>query len=317
MTVHTQNRSPGHTGPTRLAGFALGAGAAAVAPLIARRALSGVALESLADVVKSPGAALGDAASNVGERLGSGAISKVKDAISSHGGDGDDDADQGTSEVPGVGKGRRMPVQQSVDIAAPVETVYNEWTQYEQWPTFMHRVTRVTQQDPCTVSFTTRIWGRTKEFTAEIETQRPDERIVWRATEGMELTGVVTFHELGPNLTRVLLGLDLDPSGPLEKLARGARFMKRAARGDLHRFKAFVELGGSESDGWRGVIEDGKVSSKQTKRASSGGSSNGRTRSSSSSRSGSGSSRASSRSRAAHNGRSAGGDGGRSGGRNS
>src|SRR6185437_7128489 len=116
----------------------------------------------------------------------------------------------------GVGKGRRMPVQQSVDIGAPIETVYNQWTQFEDWPSFMHRVTRVTQEDDCTVSFATKIWGKTKEFTAEIETQRPDERIKWRVTEGMTHVGLVTFHELAPNLTRVMLGLDVDPGSLLE-----------------------------------------------------------------------------------------------------
>lgn len=259
MTADKQHRSPGLGGPARMAGFAIGAGAAAAAPLIARRAVGGLGIESIADVVKSPTAAIGDAASNVGERLGSGAIGKVKDAFGSHGSD-DDQHDAGG--VPGVGEKRRMPVQQWVDIAAPRETVYNQWTQYEQWPTFMHRVTRATQEDPCTVSFAVRIWGKTKEFTAAIETQRPDERIKWHATDGMTLHGVVTFHELGPNLTRVLLGLDLDPGGVLEKFARGARLMKRAARGDLHRFKAFVEMAEHETGAWRGVIEDGKVKRK-------------------------------------------------------
>ena len=66
--------------------------------------------------------------------------------------------------MPGVGKGRRMPVQQAVDVAVPIETAYNQWTQFEDWPEFMHRVTRVTQEDDCTVSFATKIWGKTKEF---------------------------------------------------------------------------------------------------------------------------------------------------------
>src|SRR5689334_24813575 len=84
--------------------------------------------------------------------------------------------------APGVGKGRRMPVQQSVDIGAPIETVYNQWTQFEDWPSFMHRVTRVTQEDDCTLSFATKIWGKTKEFTANIETQWPNERIDRKST---------------------------------------------------------------------------------------------------------------------------------------
>ncbi len=152
-----------------------------------------------------------------------------------------------------------MPVQQSVDIGVPLETAYNQWTQFEDWPQFMHRVTRVTQEDDCTVSFAVKIWGKTKEFTAKIETQRPDERIKWRVSQGMTHAGVVTFHELGPHLTRVLLDLDVQPGGILEKASRGMRHVKRAARGDLHRFKAFIEMQEVETGAWRGVIEDGKV----------------------------------------------------------
>ena len=161
--------------------------------------------------------------------------------------------------APGVGKGRRMPVQQSVDIGAPIETVYNQWTQFADWPSFMHRVTRVTQEDDCTVSFAAKIWAKTKEFTAKIETQRPNERIKWSVSQGMTHTGVVTFHELAPNLTRVMLTFDVQPGSLIEKAARGMRHVKRAARADLHRFKAFIEMAGVESGAWRGTIEDGEL----------------------------------------------------------
>jgi uncharacterized membrane protein len=161
--------------------------------------------------------------------------------------------------APGVGKGRRMPIQQSVDIGVPVESVYNQWTQFEDWPSFMHRVTRVSQEDECTVSFATKIWGKTKEFTADIETQRPNERIKWSVSQGMTHTGVVTFHELAPNLTRVLLSFDVEPGSLIEKAARGMRHVKRAARADLHRFKALIEMAGLETGAWRGRIEDGEV----------------------------------------------------------
>src|SRR5918992_827242 len=163
------------------------------------------------------------------------------------------------SGVPGVGKGRRMPVQQSIDVAVPIETAYNQWTQFEDWPTFMHRVTRVTQEDPCTVSFATKIWGKTKEFEAKIDTQRPDERIKWRVSQGISHSGVVTFHELAPNLTRIEITLDVDPGSLIEKAARGMRHVKRAVRADLHRFKAFIEMQELETGAWRGVIEDGEL----------------------------------------------------------
>src|SRR5437764_956735 len=151
-----------------------------------------------------------------------------------------------------------MPVQQSVDIGLPIETVYNQWTQFEDWPNFMHRVMRATQEDDCTVSFEAKIWTRKREFTAKIETQRPNERIKWSVSEGLNHIGVVTFHELGPNLTRVLVGFDVEPGGMIEKFARGARHIKRAARADLHRFKAFIETQETETGAWRGRIEDGE-----------------------------------------------------------
>lgn len=193
-------------------------------------------------------------------------------------------AEEDADGMAGVGKGRRMPVQQSVDIGAPIGRVYNHWIRYEDWPSYMHRVTRVTQEDETTVSFAVKIWGRTKEFTAEIVTQRPRERVKWRVTEGMSHTGVVTFHELGPNLTRVLLGMDVEPGGVIEKLARGSRHVKRAARGDLHRFKALVEMADDDIDAWPGTIEGGKV-------VSSGRSQSGRSRSAGSRSAGSSDSR--------------------------
>ena len=160
----------------------------------------------------------------------------------------------------GVGKGRRMPVQQAVDVAVPLETAYNQWTQFEEWPNFMQRVTRVTQEDDdCSVSFATKIWGRTREFVADIETQRPDERIKWRVSQGITHTGVVTFHELAPRLTRIELNIDVDPGSLIEKFARGARHIKRAVRADLHRYKAFIEMQEVETGAWRGVIEDGEL----------------------------------------------------------
>ena len=172
---------------------------------------------------------------------------------------GGGDSGGGKGGMPGVGKGRRMPVQQSVDVAVPLETAYNQFTQFEDWPEFMHRVTRVTQEDDCTVNFATKIWGKTKEFTADIETQRPDERIKWRVSQGITHTGVVTFHELAPSLTRIEVNLDVDPGSLIEKAARGMRHVKRAARADLHRFKAFIEIQELETGAWRGVIEDGEL----------------------------------------------------------
>jgi len=164
-----------------------------------------------------------------------------------------------TNGTPGVGKGRRMPVQQAVEVAVPLEVAYNQWTQFEEWPQFMHRVMQVTQEDDCTVSFKVKVWGMSKQFNAQIVEQRPDERIQWTATDGVSNTGVVTFHELAPRLTRIQVSLDVDPGSLIEKAARGMRHVKRAVRADLARFKAFIELQEIETGAWRGTIHDGEV----------------------------------------------------------
>jgi uncharacterized membrane protein len=252
-------------------GLAAGAGLAAAVPL-AKKGVDAVRGGSLPK--PSPTAAASKVASKAGDKVGENlkeaVTSKVDEAGGAGGlakeaasgllpGLGGDSGGGGKGGMPGVGKGRRMPVQQSVDVAVPLETAYNQWTQFEDWPEFMHRVTRATQDDDCTVNFATKIWGKTKEFTADIETQRPDERIKWRVSQGITHTGVVTFHELAPRLTRIELSMDVDPGSLIEKAARGMRHVKRAARADLHRFKAFIEMQEQETGAWRGVIEDGEL----------------------------------------------------------
>jgi uncharacterized membrane protein len=259
-------------------GVAAGAGLAAMVPL-AKKGVdairSGAIPTSPSKLARkaAPSKVASNAASKAGDRVGS----QLKDAVSSTvdeaGGAGGlvkdaasalipgmgGDSGGGKGGMPGVGKGRRMPVQQAVDVAVPLETAYNQWTQFEDWPEFMHRVTRVTQEDDCTVSFATKIWGKTKEFEAQIDTQRPDERIKWRVSQGITHSGVVTFHELAPRLTRIEITLDVDPGSLIEKAARGMRHVKRAVRADLHRYKAFIEMQELETGAWRGVIEEGEL----------------------------------------------------------
>jgi uncharacterized membrane protein len=247
-------------------GVAAGMGLAAAAPL----AKKGFDVVRGNGTVAGPGKLAGKASDFVGDKLKETVSSKVDEAGGAGGlakqaaggllpGGGGDDDGGGKGGTPGVGKGRRMPVQQSVDVAVPLETAYNQWTQLEEWPQFMHRVTNVSQEDDCTVRFATKIWGKTKEFEAKIITQRPDDRIKWRVSQGITHTGVVTFHELAPRLTRIELTMDVDPGSLIEKIARGARHIKRAVRADLHRYKAFIEILEHETGAWRGVIEDGRL----------------------------------------------------------
>jgi uncharacterized membrane protein len=276
-------RGKSNNGLSGVKGVAAGAGAAALVPLAVKgagRLVKGISTDGLGSIVHAPQEALHDIPGKFGDRLGSSLGDKVSDKVDEAGGPkgilkgtvkdalpfggSDDDDEQGGGNTkggaPGTGKGRRMPVQQDMDIGVNIETVYNQFTQYEDWSNFMHRVVRVTQgDDPTEVKFQAKIWTRTRDFTAKIETQRPDERIKWSVSEGLDITGVVTFHELGPNLTKVLLTMDVQPGGMVEKMARGMRHIKRAARGDLHRFKAFIEMTEHETGAWRGVIEDGEV----------------------------------------------------------
>jgi uncharacterized membrane protein len=240
---------------------------------------------------------------------------KVKDAISGNikdalpggkvtgkiaekvmpGGDGKDKKAHGE----GVGKGRRMPVQQDIDIGAPLDTVYKKWIDYEEWPNFMHRLDSVNKDDDEHISFKTKIWGFSKEFKAEITEHKPKKRIKWHVTEGVTHSGVITFHELAPELTRIEVNLDVEPGSLLEKAARGMRHIKRAVRADMARFKAYVLM---DEDGEIGRSSTRKRSS-SSKRSRSRSSSNGRS-SSSKTRASSNGRSSSSKTRASSNGRS-------------
>jgi uncharacterized membrane protein len=169
-------------------------------------------------------------------------------------------------EASGWGRGRRMPVQQSVYLSVPLRHAYDGWTEYKEWPRYMHRANQVDAQvddKEARVKVTEKMWGFKRPFTAQVVTQKPDERIKWNATEGVKHIGVINFHELGPRLTLVEVNLDHAPSGPIERLARGARFVKRSVRADFHRFQAWIEMKDDEElaalEGWRGTVEDGQI----------------------------------------------------------
>jgi len=259
-------------------------------------AVAGAALVALPYAVEKLGSLAKPKISEKASEVGDKATSKLKDAASDAvpkspgemlGGNplkgmfrgGDDDSDEEGRAAPGYGSGRRMPIQQSVDVAVPIKRAYNYWTSFEDWPEFMHRIENVEEVDSTTVSFQAKIWGISKQFEAEVVEQHPEERIEWNVTDGYSHTGVVTFHPLAKNLTRIDVSLDVQPSNLIDKASRGMRFVKRAVRGDLHRFKAYVELENETKTGRRQTIEDGKVkrkkSSSSSRRSSSSRSRNG------------------------------------------
>jgi uncharacterized membrane protein len=250
------------------AGLAIAGAVVAAVPFVAEKLATAGAgkARDLADQAKDTAKSqLKDTAKDVapspGEVLGGGPLKRL------FGGGGEDDGDGDGRAAPGFGSGRRMPIQQAVDIAVPVKDVYNHWTEYEDWPKFMHRIESAEQVDDTTASFQAKIWGISKRFEAEIVEQDPDNRIEWNVTQGYAHTGVVTFHPLAENLTRVDVSLDIQPSNLVDKASRGMRFAKRAIRGDLHRFKAYVELDKETKRGNRKKIEDGKVKRSQSRSA--------------------------------------------------
>lgn len=143
----------------------------------------------------------------------------------------------------------------SVDVDLPVRTVYDQWTQFETFPKFMKGVERIDQITDTKTHWVVEIAGKTVEFDADITEQTPDQRIAWRSRSGRSHGGVVTFHRLGPSKTRVHLQMEYDPQGITEKIADFLGIVDRRMRGDLERFKEFIEAKGHETGAWRGTIE--------------------------------------------------------------
>jgi len=147
-------------------------------------------------------------------------------------------------------------VQKSIDVEVPVSTAYNQWTQFESFPQFMGGVESITQIDDTHLHWVTDIAGVEREFDAEITEQHPDERIAWRSTGGdTQHAGVITFHRLDENTTRVMAQIDREPSGLVEKVGSAVNVDDRQVQSDLERFKELIEKRGHESGAWRGDVE--------------------------------------------------------------
>jgi uncharacterized membrane protein len=159
----------------------------------------------------------------------------------------------------GTGRGRRLPVQECIEVGVDLQTAYDQFTQFEDWPKFMHRVERIEQRDDATLMWHENIWGVRRSWEVEITDQKPCERIAWRSKGGTQTIGVVTFHRISDNLTRIWVTNDFQPKGLFEKTASGTRISRRALKSDLMRFKAFIEVGDEATGGWHGTIEDGEV----------------------------------------------------------
>ncbi|MFV0128975.1 SRPBCC family protein [Streptomyces sp. HMX112] len=147
-------------------------------------------------------------------------------------------------------------VKEAVEVEVPVHTAYNQWTQFEEYPNFMEGVEEVRQLDDSHNHWVTRIGGIRREFDTEIVDQLPDERITWRTTGGdTHQKGMVSFQRLDDSHTRVQLVMEIEPSGLVEKAADVTGVIDRRVKGDMRRFKEYIEGRGTESGSWRGRIK--------------------------------------------------------------
>jgi uncharacterized membrane protein len=209
-------------------------------------AAAGLAASKGPDLVKKiTGSAEGEA-----EKLGRQGAEGAKQAL---GGGGVAAVGKAASRLLGRGGGqsggktRRLPIQRWTDVAVPVEEAYERWTRFDEFPKFMHRVLEVKQEDgDDKFHWREKIWFSTREWDGEITDRRRNDRIAWKSVSGTQHSGVISFHRLDRNLTRVLVTVDFVPSGMIEKMASGLRFVKRAVQADLARYKAYVEFGNAQ-----------------------------------------------------------------------
>ena len=146
-------------------------------------------------------------------------------------------------------------IQESIDVEVPVRQAYNQWTQFEDFPQFMEGVHEVRQIDDVNLLWVVEVAAQRRRFEARITEQTPDERVAWTTTEGnTEHAGVVTFHRLGDGKTRVMLQVEYEPEGAVEKIGDALGIVKRRVRGDLERFKRFIESRGEATGEWRGEV---------------------------------------------------------------
>ena len=146
-------------------------------------------------------------------------------------------------------------VEQSIEVDVPVSTAYNQWTQFEEFPSFMEGVESVSQLDDTHLRWVAEIGGKTQEWKAEITEQHPDERVAWRSVEGKDNAGVVTFHRLEDQRCKIMVQMDFEPEGVVETVGSAIGADERRVKGDLERFKELIERRGAETGAWRGEVD--------------------------------------------------------------
>ena len=161
-------------------------------------------------------------------------------------------------------------IEKTIEIEAPVNKVYNQWTQFEEFPRFMEGVEQVKQIDNKHLHWVAEIAGKKKEWDAEITVQIPDQRIAWQSTSGVTNAGTVNFKPKDQEHTVVSLKMSYQPEGAVENVGDALGFLSRRVEGDLKRFKEFIQTRSTETGAWRGEIRGGGASPQGSKRASGG-----------------------------------------------
>jgi len=145
-------------------------------------------------------------------------------------------------------------VEESIEVAVPVTTAYNQWTQFESFPQFMEGVEKIEQTSDTMTRWVTKIGGVERTFDATITEQLPDERVAWKSVDEPRQAGVVTFHRLSPETTKIMVQMDFEPEGFVETAGDKLGVVKHRVKGDLERFKDFIEDRGQETGAWRGAV---------------------------------------------------------------
>ncbi|MEV7203231.1 SRPBCC family protein [Streptomyces griseoluteus] len=166
----------------------------------------------------------------------------------------------GKGRKSGGGKSKSVTIVEDIEVGVPVREAYDQWTQFQEFSTFAKGVVSVEKADDTTSNWKVKVAKSTRSWKANVTEQVPDERITW-TTEGAKGTvkGVVTFHAITDNLTKVLLVLEYFPKGLFEKTGNIWRAQGRRARLDLKLYRKFIMMRGEATDGWRGEIRDGEV----------------------------------------------------------
>jgi len=162
------------------------------------------------------------------------------------------------------GSGRMSSTTESIEVDVPVSTAYNQWTQFEDFPSFMAGVHEVRQLDDTHLRWRADVGGKPESWDSEITEQVPDRVIAWRSTSGARNEGRVTFQRLSDTRTRIDLRIDYEPRGMVERLGDAVGAVSMRAKGNLERFKQFLEHRGAETGAWRGRVSQGREMSAST-----------------------------------------------------